>query len=207
MEKNFRNSPIWEKGGDYSAPLPREEDLEGIPASSALLDIGCGPGRLLLHLRRMGFRRLFGVDFVFPPLLKIDFARVVQGRAEALPFAGEKFSAAFLVGVLSSLIEDELRKRVFLEAHRVLKEGGRLFLAAFALNEFYREKYEAGRREFGKYGVFRSSHGGIFRHVSQEELMGLLGLARFKVLKFKKRPFTTMHGNPAEGFIVLAERT
>ena len=207
MEKKLEaQRELWEKGGDYSAPLPGSYELEALNANSALVDIGCGPGRLLLHLRQMGFRNLFGVDFVFPPLKMVKFAKVVQARAERLPFRDSSFDAAFLVGVLSSLIEDGERKEVFKEASRVLKKGGILFVSAFAVNRFYREKYQEGLREFGRYGVFRSSHGGVFRHVEKEELEDLLRGAGFKILKMERRPFTTMHGNRAEGFVVLAIR-
>ncbi len=207
MKKESNRSKIWEEGKKYSAPLPEKEDIKGIPPQAPLLDIGCGYGRLLFHLHSLGFRNLFGVDFVFSPLKKINFARVVQGRAESLPFKNQSFASAFLVGVLSSILEDRLRERVFQEASRVLFKKGRLFLSAFGINRFYKEKYEKGLREFGKYGVFRSSHGGVFRHASEEELKQLLIKANFKILKMERRPFTTMHGNRAEGFTVLAERT
>jgi len=206
VRSELNNKKIWEEGKPYSAPLPSSEDLKNISKEAPLLDIGCGYGRLLAHLHDMGFSNLFGVDYVMAPMIRINFARVVAGRAEALPFKSDIFRASFLVGVLSNLVEDERRSEVFREAARVLTTGGILFVSAFAINKYYEEKYKKGEKEFGRYGIFRSSSGGVFRHVSEEELVKLLSLSGFKIESFKRLPFTTMHGNPAEGFVVLARK-
>ncbi|MCD6454862.1 MAG: class I SAM-dependent methyltransferase [Candidatus Aminicenantes bacterium] len=202
----LNNLEIWKKGRPYSAPLPSINNLEGLPRTAPLLDIGCGYGRLLNHLRIMGFNNLYGVDFITEPLHSINYAKVVAANAEALPFKEKVFMGTFLVGVLSNILEDEKRKKVFLEASRISKENGILFVSAFAINRYYKEKYEAGIKEFGKYGIFRSNSGGIFRHVSEKEIKELISGAGFKIIKFQKLPFTTMHGNPAEGFVITARK-
>lgn len=206
MRLRSNNRKIWEEGRAYSAPLPSRSDLIGINKEAPLLDIGCGYGRLLAHLHRMGFSNIYGVDFVMDPMKKINFAKVVAGKAESLPFKNNVFMGAFLVGVLSNIIDEEIRNRIFYEAYRVLTSGAIFFISAFAINKYYEDKYSKGLREFGKYGIFRSSSGGIFRHVSEDELKKLLSSAGFRLIKFHRLPFTSMHGNPAEGFVVLARR-
>lgn len=206
MKSGSNNKKIWEEGRPYSAPLPSRSDLIGIDKEAPLLDIGCGYGRLLAHLHQMGFSNLYGVDFVVDPMKRIDLARVVAGRAEALPFKNDFFAGTFLVGVLSNIIDDERRKKIFYEAYRVLTSGAIIFISAFTINKYYEDKYARGLREFGKYGVFRSSSGGVFRHASEDELKELLSSAGFRLVKFKRLPFTTMHGNPAEGVVALARK-
>ncbi len=198
------NKKIWEEGREYSAPLPSFEHLKEISYDEPLLDVGCGHGRLIEHLKNLGYFNLYGVDFVFPPLRTLSLAKIALGRAEKLPFKSETFSFVSLVGVLSSILDDKKRKETFEEARRVLKKGGKLYIAAFAVNKYYKEKYRRGMKEFGKYGIFRSDSGGIFRHTTEEEIHYLL--SGFEIKIFKRQPFTTMHGNRAEGFVALVKR-
>ncbi len=88
-----------------------------------ILHLGCGSGDKTEALRRMGFVAT-GVD-VDEPLLELATRKYpgcafVRASAEALPFEGGSFDAAFSFSVLQ-LVDHE---RVMSECHRVLRPGG-----------------------------------------------------------------------------------
>jgi len=55
---------------------------------------------------------------------QVPAARVVQGDATAMPFAGASFSAVVCLTMLHHLPRPELQDRLFAEVHRVLAPGG-----------------------------------------------------------------------------------
>jgi SAM-dependent methyltransferase len=92
-----------------------------------LLEIGCGEGGNLYHLRGRGGAR-FGVDF---SPAKAGFAHRATGAATAaadarhLPFADGSFDAVLIRDLLHHVRD---RARVLDEAHRVLRARGRFTL-------------------------------------------------------------------------------
>jgi SAM-dependent methyltransferase len=98
------------------------------------LDLGCGSGSFLAE--NVGpDRDLIGVDVAMRWLLvarkRLDEAglpqiRLVCGNAECLPFGDQAF-AAIIAGDVIEHVADQ--SATLSEAHRVLKPGGRLFMA------------------------------------------------------------------------------
>jgi ubiquinone/menaquinone biosynthesis C-methylase UbiE len=91
-----------------------------------LLEIGCGGGLLLREALAMG-ARVTGVDhseeMVELARDRAPRARMVQAKAEALPFAGETFTA-LAMSIVFFFFDDPIR--VLRECHRVLRPGWRL---------------------------------------------------------------------------------
>ncbi len=123
----MRLLPVWRRYTEAALPA-----LWTLPAGSALLEIGPGPGVLLAQLARR-FRLAVGLDLSTgmlqqaqrrlgqagqPPLL-------VQGDAARLPFAPASFDAVVLTFVFSA-IPDGLA--ALQEMARVLRPGGLLIL-------------------------------------------------------------------------------
>ncbi|HWE31212.1 MAG TPA: class I SAM-dependent methyltransferase [Polyangia bacterium] len=109
---------------------PREAELTRrvlARAGERLLEIGCGEGANLHHLREAGALR-FGVDYSGA---KTAFARratdahTVTADATRLPFADGAFDALLIRDVLHHIGDID---RVLAEARRVLRRGGRLTL-------------------------------------------------------------------------------
>ncbi len=95
--------------------------------SGRIMDLGCGSGAAVPHLRSLGFD-IVGVDFS-PEMLAHahhDFAgdggvRFCRSDAESLPFASESFDHLVCLGLLEYLGDHE---RAVREAARVLRPGG-----------------------------------------------------------------------------------
>jgi len=97
--------------------------------SGRILDIGCGPMIKNCILAGHQFERVMKLDYIgIDPLTEWadDCFPFIQAVGEKLPLKNEIFQGVFIVGVLDhALYPDEIIK----ESYRVLKSGGRLYVA------------------------------------------------------------------------------
>lgn len=103
----------------------------------ALLDVGCGAGRLSLALWELGYRQVLGVDFARP---MIETARLLAAKLEYVtPFrvgdvtrlgfeAGAFDGAIWSANGIADLPDDEARRAALRELRRVVRFGGALVL-------------------------------------------------------------------------------
>lgn len=122
-----------------------------MPPGSLILDVGCGDGRLAASLPQYVWR---GVE-PDPGLRKLALENgvaVAPGAAESLPFTDGAFDAACLFDVLEH-VEDDLA--ALLEARRVLRPGGLLFVSVPLHLELWSEHDEAcgHKRRYRKGGL------------------------------------------------------
>jgi SAM-dependent methyltransferase len=112
-------------------------DLAALPAGASVLDLGAGSGTdvfcAAVQVGRSG--RVVGVDFTREQIAKAERLRDRDGFAQAsfvdariddLPFDDATFDAVVSNGVIHLSV---VKSRVFAEAARVLRPGGRLALA------------------------------------------------------------------------------
>jgi ubiquinone/menaquinone biosynthesis C-methylase UbiE len=128
-----------------------------------VLDCGCGYGFTLNVLNALTEARLVGLDLVTERVLEVRqrFPRervgVVQGSANALPFASESFDKAVCSEVLEHLPDD---RAALHELYRVLKPGGAIVLTVPSAN------YPAGWDPFN----YALEHV-IGRHIGGERML------------------------------------
>jgi SAM-dependent methyltransferase len=104
----------------------------GLPPDARVLDAGCGTGRYAVELAHRGFR-VTGLD-ASDDLLTV--ARRRRGAADVVlvladltsPPPGPRHDAILCRGVLNDVVDDRLRREVFLAFARVLERGGALVL-------------------------------------------------------------------------------
>jgi ubiquinone/menaquinone biosynthesis C-methylase UbiE len=111
----------WEYRPTYLAKMREvRRYLDGLPASTRVLDAGCGEG-VLVH-EYAGRLRIEGVDLHYTsPLVR-------SGSLTALPFDGERFDRALCLDVLEHLaLKDQFS--ALQELFRVLTPGGELLLS------------------------------------------------------------------------------
>lgn len=97
-----------------------------------ILDIGCGTGSLLSKLLYQKPQvRAFGLD-LSEKMLEIAKERLpknvelVYGEAEALPYDNKKFEVVTMIDSFGFFVNPE---QAAIEAHRILKPGGKLIIA------------------------------------------------------------------------------
>jgi SAM-dependent methyltransferase len=116
---------------DYSGVTKAVKDFLAtgdVPGSALALDVGCGTGYWLQVVRQLG-TRVVGVD-LSAGMLRVardtmPAAPLARARAEALPFPSGSFDRVFCINALHHFTD---RGAFFVDAHRVLREGGALLI-------------------------------------------------------------------------------
>lgn len=160
-----------------------------------VLDFGCGYGRTLNELGRMGYRDAVGVDFA--P------AMVARGRADwphldlRLTEPDGAFDAVFLMAVLTCIPDDAEQDALLGRLRRRLRPGGMLYASDMPLQTDARNvrRYAEAQYRFGTYGVFETDDGAIVRHHADERFATVF--AGFERVAVRDVALKTMNGNPA----------
>lgn len=117
--------------------------IKKIPASSKVLDLGCGTGDQLKILKKYNLD-YYGID---PAPSMVDIARkrvashdkIQNGIAQNIPFSDNSFDLVIMIEVVRYLDLKDINKS-FSEVSRVLKPGGKIFCTfvnKWSLDFFY----------------------------------------------------------------------
>lgn len=123
----------------------------------AVLDIGCGSGKVAGAIAAMGVPDVWGIDASLYQL-KIasrDFPaiRLVQGIAEKTPFDDGRFdavAACFLFHELPTDVQDS----VLVEMRRVLRPGGHMVICEPSAEQWHNRSFASLWRRHGWRGVY-----------------------------------------------------
>lgn len=205
-------SQFWDRAAGnkvFSHPLDIARFLSEVTASEAVLDYGCGRGRLCDELAECGYRNLTDVDYSREMIDAAKHANpvlnfsVVDGAT--LPFPDARFGAVMLFAVLTCIADLNAQRALVIELGRVLKPGGLLLVSDYPLQTDARNvaRYDAFAQELrdkgtshpeDSHGVFRLPDGGLVRHHPREWFADLLGGFTTETVELDA---TTMNGNPA----------
>ncbi|MDR3082194.1 MAG: class I SAM-dependent methyltransferase [Streptomyces sp.] len=185
--------------------------LDQIGRHAAILDYGCGYGRIMQELEQHGFGNLTGVD-VSPRMISrarglhptMRFAALDAPPASPCPDAG--FDAVLLFAVLTCVPGDEAQRQLISELDRVLKPGGILYISDLLLQDDERNRDRYGRHadRYGSYGVFETSDGAVCRHHTRQWFSTLL--AGFRTIDTRTITVPTMNGHESTGIQILARK-
>ena len=179
----MESKDYWNKVADeknFSTPFQIEILSKYINKTMKILDVGCGYGRTLRELYDRGYRNLIGIDFSSK---MIDRARLLNpnisfevSNGKKLDFEDNSIDCVILLAVLTCIIDEDSQKALIREIHRILKNGGILYINDFLVNDsdMYLKRYERYKDTYSQYGIFETDDGGVFRHHSEEYLDELL---------------------------------
>ncbi len=95
-----------------------------------ILDVGCGGGEVLSYFLRDGVppEILYGIDLLLERIEKAKRSyphiHFICGNAEKLPFPDEYFDIITQSTMFTSILDNELKKKIALEMLRVLRNDG-----------------------------------------------------------------------------------
>ena len=106
-----------------------------LPKNDLILEAGCGLGPKLIHFNSKNYQ-ILGIDYIFSALKQIKSYDpklfLAQSDVHALPFPESTFGAYLSYGVVEYFPQGP--QDAIIEAHRVLKPGGLIFMMASASN-------------------------------------------------------------------------
>lgn len=190
----------------FSHPLDHARFAQTVARDAAILDYGCGRGRLCGELAGRGFSQVVGADFSTEMIAaarrdhpSVSFTHV---DGATLPFDEASFDAVLLFAVLTCIPPRSAQRMLIAQLHRVLKRGGLLVVSDYPLQSDERNvtRYDAFAHETHgaepwDYGTFRLPDGGTVRHHSMSWFDELF--AQFTVEERVEFDAKTMNGNPA----------
>ncbi|WP_046731802.1 class I SAM-dependent methyltransferase [Streptomyces humi] len=185
--------------------------LDRISRQAAILDYGCGYGRIMKELEQRGFANLTGLD-ASPGMIDrarslyptMRFAALDAPPAAPSPDAG--FDAVLLFAVLTCIPGDEAQHRLIAELNRILKPGGILYISDLLLQDDERNRIRYGRHadRHGSYGVFETGDGAVCRHHPREWFSTLL--TGFHTIDTRTITVPTMNGHESTAIQILARK-
>ena len=194
-------------------PVPFSIDLfkRYVSNDKAVLDVGCGYGRILNELNKSEFVNLIGIDIsqkmIDRGLRQYPYLDLRKTNGGILPFPEDTFHAVILIAVLTCIPESEKQKMMMSETLRVLKVGGILYVHDCMLNSDERniERYEQYQEQYGEYGVFELPEGVVVRHHTKKHVEEITKIFHKEI--FDVSEHTTMNGNRTNGFCYIGRKT
>jgi ubiquinone/menaquinone biosynthesis C-methylase UbiE len=195
-----------------------DDIVSRIPKKSKVLEVACALGRTAFRLEGLG-HSVTAID-IDPDT--VERAREIgnannsgveflEADGRRLPFDNFSFDLVIMNGYMTMLTDMESRILSIIEAFRVLKEGGALYLADFLVtedNKAYLKRYEEHSKITGEEHTFivhDNENRELYRchHYRESELKALLD-SRFHIVETVNQEFKSYHGNRVNGIIILA---
>ena len=167
--------------------------LPDLPKGAKVLELGCGNGKNLLEMARRGWD-VMGIDvsqeavrLAKDALAQLGISEVGSGKSEVLiadaatlPFGGSEFDAVFAFHIFDHALENA-RKRMAVEALRVLKIGGALHFRGFSTGDM---RFSADEKQVER-NTFRRESGILYHYFEAPEVEALFCGAGFAMKEIK----------------------
>jgi len=195
----------------FSHPLDRHWLARIVGPDSPILDFGCGYGRTIVELRKLGYRNVTGLD-VSQGMLdrareKLSDVHFVLADGLPSPLDDGSFELLILFAVLTTVPENDRQRALIADASRLLRPGGHLYVSDLPLQTDARRvaRYEAARPTGLPYGTFVIDEGrAVMRHHTIEWLEDLF--SSFRIAERKTLSVATMRGRTADAVQFLLQK-
>lgn len=150
MKKHYETSELkkWADDVINKGLIPEEYKLiekYSLNKKTAILEVGCGGGRISLALAKKGYQRITGIDFSNKMInyakknmkkMKIVYPIDFQvADAMDIPYENESFDIIlYFANLLCFLVNRDDRLRAMHEGYRVLKKGGFALISVLNYN-------------------------------------------------------------------------
>ena len=154
---------------EFSISIDIEKIKRSLPFTAKILDYGCGYGRISRLLKDAGYVNIIGYD--------TSLGMIERGQIEnpdldlrhndtyQLPEPSERFDAALVAAVFTSLPDESMQAMVLKEMNRILNDDGVLILSEFLRDD---------QRLYDANGCFVSKIGIRMKHFHESEISSLL---------------------------------
>ena len=194
----------------FTHPLNDQLLAQYINHQSRILDFGCGYGRTVNELARLGFKNVIGFDTSRELINRGQSAEALElyhlEAPSQLPVEDDSIDCIILFAVLTCIPSNSGQLNLINMLYSKLRQGGILYISDYYLQNDSVEmgKYHSLNNDADNYGVFKLAEGVIFRHHTQEWIAKLL--QRFTVLAQESIDVLTMNKHRAKGFQLIARK-
>jgi len=197
---------------NFSDPFFEAIFSQYVEKTSAIIEYGCGYGRILSKLWEAGYTNLQGFDFA-PKMIErgqTTFPHLnlnLLNETGKVALADQSIHGAILSTVLCCTPNKEDQKIIMTELYRLLKGGGIIYLCDFLItpSEKYMPRYsEYAQPQDENYGLYRTNEGVIVRHHSSDWIHSLV--EQFDIQWLEQLDDVTMNGNPVRTVHLIAQK-
>ncbi|WP_300671551.1 class I SAM-dependent methyltransferase [Desulfoluna sp.] len=154
---------------EFSISIDIDHIKRRLPFTAKILDYGCGYGRISRLLKDAGYENIIGYD-TSPGMIERgqrENPDLVLRHNETfeLPEPSERFDAAIVAAVFTSLPDESMQAMVLKEMNRILNNAGVLILCEFLRDD---------QRQYDAKGCFVSKIGIRMKHFHESEIRSLL---------------------------------
>ena len=203
----------WNKIADsktFTHPIQMDLLARYVSPNDAIVDFGCGYGRLISELTANGYDNISGYD-TSVELIKRGHQNQLDNifhitSPDSLAIADNSVDAVLLFAVLTCIPSNKGQQELIELLYAGLKPGGILYISDYYLQNNSKEmdRYEYLDNDKDNYGVFSLTERATFRHHSKEWISSLLHI--FEIKEEHAIEVKTMNGHVAEAFQIIAQK-
>lgn len=194
----------------FTHPVDLEIINTFLNEQSRIVDFGCGYGRIVKQLTDLGFKNVCGFDtskeLISRGISQNNLALYHIENPTELKLEDNSIDCIILFAVLTCIPSNDGQNSLINLLLSKLKRGGIIYISDYYLqeNSVEVERYEYLNGDKNNFGVFKLPEGAIFRHHTKEWIKTLT--KEFEVLIENPLVVTTMNGNIANGFQIIAKK-
>jgi SAM-dependent methyltransferase len=206
-QKNYWDSVAQLK--TFTHPINIDLLLQFADKNTAIIDYGCGYGRIVKELIDGGFSNIAGYDTSIELINRgknIPLPIHHISDPSQLPLDDNSVDCFLLFAVLTCIPSNNGQSGLIKLLRSKLKPGGYIYISDYYLqdNEVSKSRYTYFNNEMDNFGVFSLPEGATLRHHTKEWITHL-----FKDFSIKKENIIevkTMNGSSAKAFQLIAQK-